>query len=131
MTKEQHAFTEKAHRTLESARSALGSGDPESAVDRAYYAAFYMATAALLSLSERPKTHSGTHIRFHLHFVRTDRLDRSTGATLQHAFELRQRATYEAFAVFDEASASHLIRDVERFIERVDILLNQPEKDKT
>lgn len=123
MTSEQQAYLEKAHRALETARGALTGGDPEGAIDRAYYAAFYMATAALLGAGEQPKTHSGTHNRFHLHFVRTDRIDRSVGATLQHAFELRQRATYEAFAVLDEAAASDLMADVEWFVDAVEALL--------
>lgn len=123
MTSEQQAYIEKAQRALDTARRALVHGDSEGAVDRAYYAAFYMATAALLGTGEQPKTHSGAHNRFHLHFVRNGRIDRLIGATLQHAFELRQRATYEAFAVLDEAAASDLMADVERFVDAVEACL--------
>ena len=123
MTEEQRAYIEKSHRALASARRILKVGDPEGAIDRAYYAAFDVAMAALLGEGERPKTHSGTHNQFHLHFIRTERIDRAMGATLKHAFELRQRATYEALTVFDEAVASDLIGDVGRFVEAVEALL--------
>lgn len=81
--------------------------------------------AALLSVGEQPKTHSGTHNQFHLHFVHTDQIDRATGATLKHAFDLRQRATYEAFALPDEATATDLIADVERFVNTVESMLHE------
>ena len=123
MTDRQTALFDKARRALETARAVLKLGDAEAAVNRAYYAAFHAATAALLSVGEAPKTHAGAHQRFHLHFVASGRLSRAQGETLRHAFELRQRADYEAFTVFDEAATANLIADVEGFVETVVTLL--------
>ena len=116
----------RAQRALRTAHLALHDGDPAAAIDRAYYAAFYVATAALLTADERPRTHAGTHRRFHLHFVRPGRLSTDLGTTLKHAFELCQRADYEAFAVFDEAAAADLLADVERFAAAVETILTNP-----
>ena len=52
MTDHQTALFEKAHRTLETVRLVLDAGDASSAISRAYYAAFYAATAALLGKGE-------------------------------------------------------------------------------
>ena len=71
MTDKQHAFFEKARRALATAQINLNHGDVEAAISRAYYAAFYAAMAALLSVGEAPKTHSGTLQRFRLHFIKT------------------------------------------------------------
>ncbi len=95
----------------------------EAAISRAYYAAFYAAMAALLSVGEAPKTHSGTLQRFRLHFIKTGRLPLSLGDVLTYAFDARQRADYEAFAIFDEAAVADLISDVEAFVQAVEEML--------
>lgn len=123
MNEEQRILFAKAHRMLKTARLSLYDGDPESAINRAYYAAFYAATAALLSVGETPKTHSGIHNRFYRHFVRSGRLASEVGDTLKEAFNLRQRADYEAVSIFDEAAAAHLIADVQRFVVAVEGLM--------
>ena len=123
MTDEQQALLAKAHRTLKTARLSLNDGDAASAVNRAYYAAFYAATAALLAVGETPKTHSGTHHRFHLHYVASGLLAKHVGKTLDFAYELRQRADYEALTDFDEAAAADLIADAQRFVEAVEALM--------
>ncbi len=92
MTGRQVALFAKTHRMLKTARLSLEDGDAESAINRTYYAAFHAAMAALLSVGEAPKTHSGTHHLFHLHFVKSGRLPVTLGETFRHAFTLRQRA---------------------------------------
>ena len=123
MTDDQRALFVKARRALRTARLNLGDGDAEGAVNRAYYAGFHAATAALLSVGETPKTHSGVHRRFHLHFVASGALAETVGQTLNHAFDLRQRADYETISIFDEGAAADLIEDVTRFVEAVEALL--------
>ena len=123
MNEEQQILFAKAHRMLRTAQLSLVDGDPESAINRAYYATFYAATAALLSVGEAPKTHSGTHNRFYDHFVRSGRLESDISDTLKEAFNLRQRADYEAVSLFDEAAAADLMADVEHFVAAVEALL--------
>ncbi len=123
MTDEQQALFDKARRALETARLTLDHGDADAAINRAYYAAFHAATAALLAVGETPKTHSGTHHRFHLHYVESGRLSSSIGKTLSYASDARQRADYEAFTVFDEVAAVDLISDVEAFVQAVEEML--------
>ncbi len=124
MTDKQYAFFEKARRALATAQINLNHGDVEAAISRAYYAAFYAAMAALLSVGEAPKTHSGTLQRFRLHFIKTGRLPLSLGDVLTYAFDARQRADYEAFAIFDEAAVADLITDIEAFVRAVEEMLD-------
>ncbi len=123
MIDRQAALFDKARRALDTARLNLDHGDTEAAINRAYYSAYYTALAALLTHGETPKTHSGTHDRFYLHFVHSGHLPVSVGKTLKFAFNLRQRADYETFAVFDEAAAADLITDVEAFVQAVEEML--------
>ena len=54
----------KVRRVLPTVRLALEDGDADSAVNRAYYAAFDMASFTLSLVGERPRTHSGVANRF-------------------------------------------------------------------
>ena len=119
MTPKQEALFAKATVALDTARRNLDAGDAGASANRAYYATYYAATAALLGTDERPRTHSGTHRQFHRWFVANGRVDPATATALAHGFHVRQRADYEAFAVTDTAAAADLLADAERFVEAV------------
>ncbi|HLA64927.1 MAG TPA: HEPN domain-containing protein [Rhodothermales bacterium] len=119
MTAEQRALFDKATLTLRTGRANLELDDPGAAANRAYYAAYYAATAALLGVGERPKSHAGTHRRFHHLFVTVGLLDAATGGLLVHAYSVRQRADYDLLAVTDARATADLLDDVERFIAAV------------
>ncbi len=70
-----HALLAKASRALASAKLLLASGDVDGACNRAYYAMFDAARAALLTVnapvpSEIARTHSGLITAFSLHVVK-------------------------------------------------------------
>ena len=115
---QQATFLSYARRALRTGRLALDDGDAVGATNRAYYACFYAAQAALLEAGETPKSHSGTLSRFGLHFVVSGRVPPEIGRLLSDAFTARQRSDYEAFAVTDTAAAD-LLADAERFVEAV------------
>jgi len=119
MTDEQRRLFDRARRALRTAHTNLSDGDPPAAINRAYYA----ATAALLHAGETPGTHKGTHRRFHLHFVASGQFPVIIGQTLGFVYEMRQRAYYETFTVFDEAAVADLITDVERFVQAAEAML--------
>ena len=119
MTEHQTALFEKAALALRTGRANLDGDDAGAAVNRAYYAAFYAATAALVGEGDKPKSHAGTHPLFHKRFVATGQIGPEVGSVLVYAFNLRQRADYEAIAVTDSAAAADLLKDVKEFVEVV------------
>ena len=123
MTPEQAALLLQAETALATARLALGTGDTQGAVNRAYYACFYLARAALHGVGEAPKTHKGTYSRFGFHFIAEGPLSASVGGILVDAFEARQRSDYDTFSITDVAAAADLVRDAERFVVAVRALL--------
>ena len=123
MTPKQTAFVRRAERALATAHVTLDAGDAEAAVNRAYYACFYLAQAALLGVGEEPKTHKGTHSRFGLHFVASGPLSTADGRILTDAAATRERSDYDAFAITDTAAAADLVTDAERFVAAVRALL--------
>ncbi|WP_456427400.1 HEPN domain-containing protein [Rhodocaloribacter sp.] len=104
---------------LKTAHLMLKEGDAGAAVNRSYYAAFYAATAALLSTEEASRTHKGGIRRFNLRFVQPGSFPLDVGAVLAFAAAARQQANYDAFTVFEEAAVADLITDVERFVQAV------------
>lgn len=113
MNDEQRIMLDKADRALLSARVLLDADDVDGALNRAYYGAFYAATAALLGRGESPKAHSGTHSRFSFHFVRTGLVAPTTGSLLKSTFDDRQRADYDAISIFDTRAAADALADAE------------------
>lgn len=113
---------ERARRVLRSAWTLLPD-DPGSAANRTYYAAFHAAKAALLSVGERPRTHSGTRGRFAFHFVRTGRIAPEIGRALGSAEELRLLADYDEGAELTPADVRPVVEAVERFVTAVEAAL--------
>lgn len=78
----------------------LNAGDPDGACNRAYYAMFDAARAALLASnapvkSEVTRTHNGLITAFSLHLVKTGRVQIELGRALNRVEELRLVADYK------------------------------------
>ena len=123
--KEARMLYVKAGEALAAARYNLEGGFLTTAVNRAYYAAYYAARAALLAVGEAPKTHHGLILRFNLQFVKTGRIGKHVAQTLAYAEELREGADYETAISFDPKAVTDLIHDVKAFVEAVEPLLRR------
>lgn len=73
------SLVRKGERPIRSAHLNLRDGDPDSAVNRSYYAMFNVARAALLSAGlpegQLPRAHRGLIEAFRTHAVQTGRID--------------------------------------------------------
>lgn len=90
----------KSRRALASARTLLADGDSDGACNRAYYAMYDAARAALLA-SKAPvppdiaKTHSGLISAFSLHLVKPGLIALELGKSFNKAEDLRLIADYK------------------------------------
>ena len=119
MTDFQTALLDKARRALDAAAVALDHDDVETATNRAYYACFYVAQAALDAHDERPKTHRGTHGRFRFHYVVSGQVAEDVARALPFAGKARERTDYDAFELTDVSAAADLVADAEQFVDVV------------
>lgn len=99
-------FIDKASRAASSAKLLLDAGDVDGACNRAYYAMFDAARAALIRcgapvVSEVAKTHGGLIAAFSLHLVKTGRVPIEIGKALNRVAEIRLIADYSG----DEVTA--------------------------
>jgi hypothetical protein len=83
----------RAEEDLASARYDLAGGFIRAALNRAYYAAFHAVQAALLTVGEAPRTHSGVRTRFDLHFIATGKLIGTAGESWSRAKPCATRPT--------------------------------------
>ena len=121
---------DKALKALASARILLDAGDTDGATNRAYYAMFDAAIAAL-SWAEAdtgqtpPKTHGGLIASFGQRLVRTGNLPTECGRALNRVQELRLTADYLAEPVpLDKAKWA--IDEADIFVAAIAALLIQP-----
>ena len=95
----------KAEQAAESARVLLDLGDLEGATNRAYYATFHAARAALAAVGVVPdgiKTHSTVIGLFGRHLVQAGHLDATHGRLLNRCQQLRALADYDVTGLSSE-----------------------------
>ena len=85
---------ERAETNLRAARDLLDKEYNDIASSRAYYAAFYVASALLLNEGIDTSKHSGVIALIHRHFVKTAKLDKTQGRNINLLFELRNVGDY-------------------------------------
>ena len=101
--KEIVANLERSNQSIEAARELTKDGYFDFAASRAYYAAFYAATAVLLSGGFEFKKHSGVIAAIHQKFVKTGKLDKMHGKNLNwlfaenHIIAFPQAFTFQIF----------------------------------
>lgn len=121
----------KATQAAASARLLLDTGDADGACNRAYYAMFDAARAALLvsDASVEPevaRTHSGLISAFSLHLVKTGRVSVELGRSLNKAEELRLVADYKGEPV-EIAEAAWAVSQAQAFVHVIQVLFSDDE----
>lgn len=114
------ALMKKADRACASSRILLGVGDVDGACNRAYYAMFDAARAALLVSgapveSDIGRTHSGLISAFSNHLVKNGPVSKDMGRLLNRAHEIRQVADYRYNSV-EVSDAQEMVEQAETFV---------------
>lgn len=120
----------KAVRACASARALLELGDVDGACNRAYYAMFGAARAALLA-TDAPlethlgKTHGGLIAAFGLHLVKNGPIPKEMGRLLKRAEEIRLVSDYQGDSVEPE-DAHQMVGQAEEFIAAMRAVIENP-----
>ncbi|MCW5853229.1 MAG: HEPN domain-containing protein [Anaerolineae bacterium] len=116
---EIEAHLQRAQESLQAARELHHSGYNDFATSRAYYAAFYAASAALLYEGVELSKHSGVIAALHQRLVKTGRLSKEHGKALNWLFELRAIGDYGVTAHISQETAALAIQVADEFVEAV------------
>ena len=117
------ANLERAEQSIQAARQLASGGYYDFAASRAYYAAFYAATAVLLSEGLELSKHSAVIASIHQRFVKTGKLSKEQGKTLNWLFELRSVGDYGGIAHVSRQQVEQAIQAAEEFLSAIKSLL--------
>lgn len=117
------ANLERADDSMQVARDLLEKGHFDVAASRAYYAAFYAASALLLGKDIDPSKHSGVISAIHREFVKTGKLAVAQGKNLNWLFELRGVGDYGVIVHVTEGEAIRAVKVADDFLVGVKRLL--------
>lgn len=112
----------KASECLASAEDEARSGRLSFAVNRCYYAAFYAASAALLSRGKRFVKHSGVRAAVHRDLVKPGSLPEDLGRIYDRLFHDRQQGDYIEFVSFEAADVGRTIGESRRLVGALEAL---------
>ena len=118
------AYLTLAGEKVDVAHKLVAVGYNDDALSRAYYAMFYAAKAALLTIDLSPGSHSGVVSQFSRNFVKTGQVERNYGRILARTMQARETSDYNPIKRALSAQAEQAIIDAEKFVERVRELLN-------
>jgi uncharacterized protein (UPF0332 family) len=117
----------KAEKAAESARILLLHGVLEGATNRAYYASFHAARAALAHFGELPETvksHSTVIGLFGKHIVQTGRMDAEHDRLLNRAHQLHNLADYDVGAI-DHDRVEVVVIGSEAFVLSIQLIMRE------
>ncbi|HKZ82091.1 MAG TPA: HEPN domain-containing protein [Anaerolineae bacterium] len=110
----------RARQMLDTGRLTLEHRDFITAVNRAYYAAFYAANALLATQHLERSKHSGVIAAFREHFVRTGVIAPEYSDWYGALLDTRQRGDYSLEALLDERRATELLEQAGKFVDRIE-----------
>jgi len=116
----------KAIKAASSAKLLLDAGDADGACNRAYYAMFDAARAALMTSKataepEAVRTHGGLIAAFSLHLVKTGRVAVELGRALNKVEELRRIADYKGDPL-EVSDAAWAVQQAQVFVQAMEAL---------
>jgi uncharacterized protein (UPF0332 family) len=117
------AHLERAEQSIQAAQQLAQEGYYDFAASRAYYAAFYAATAVLLHDGLELSKHSAVIASIHQRFVKTGKLDKEQGKALNWLFELRGVGDYGGTAHVSRQEVERAIEVASKFLGAIKLLL--------
>jgi uncharacterized protein (UPF0332 family) len=117
------AYLERAEQSIQAAKDLVISGYHDFAASRAYYAAFYGATAILLHEGLDFSKHSGVIASIHQRFVKTGKLSKEQGKDLNWLFEIRNVGDYGGTVHVSQPLAEQAIEAAASFLRAIKPLL--------
>ena len=118
----------RSHETMKEAKYVADSGFYYAAINRLYYACYYMTVALLVKHNMQTATHNGVKTLLGLHFISTGKLSASVGKAFYTLYEKRQSGDYDDFVICDKEMVDMHFPQAEAFIQAVEKLINNSEK---
>lgn len=114
---------QRAQEALQATHALLVASFPDFAASRAYYAAFYAASALLLADGKAFRSHRGVLALLHQDYVKTGRLPVEMGRIISMLSDLRSVGDYGGAAHVSHAEAHVALGEAQQLLAAVRSLL--------
>jgi uncharacterized protein (UPF0332 family) len=114
---------QRADEALQATGTLLEAGFADFAASRAYYAAFYAASALLIADGKTFRSHRGVLALIHRDYVNPGRLPAAIGQILSTLSDLRNIGDYGGVAHVSPEQAQRARSEAQHFLEAVRFLL--------
>lgn len=114
----------RANETIQEVQTHIENKFWNTAINRLYYACFYLVTALLYKHKIVTKSHSGVRQMFGKYFVKTGKIERELAKYFTELFEKRHSGDYNDFYDYDEKTVLRLFQKPKIFIQEITKLIN-------
>jgi len=114
---------ERAHKTIEEVPYLLNGRLYRNAINRMYYACYYIVSALLLQRSYEARSHHGIIALLSMKFVKTGILSAEAGKLYRSLFELRQTGDYDELKDITREDVITRLEPAKQFIETIEKLI--------
>ena len=115
----------KAKDSFESAEVLFAHHHYAGAVNRCYYAMFYVVSALVHEkLNKHIKTHSGLLKSFNDEFVNKGKIPKALFISFKKGYEKRQVADYDIDSAIDEVTAKPILEETRLFLDSMREIIN-------
>lgn len=121
------ALLSAAEECLRAAEVLIAESIYSGAINRAYYAIFYTASAALLSEGLEFHKHAAVLGAFGQKFVASGLVDKELHRAFTRAFELRLKADYKSILSASREDAEEVFQDARKFYKEIMERMLKPE----
>lgn len=118
---------QKSRATLKEAENMIETAHWNLAIQRLYYASFYMASALLLKNNISAQSHNGVVSQLGFHFITTGKLDKTEGRLYSRLLQNRITGDYNDFFDFTETDATELLEPTRNLINKLEKLIEESE----
>lgn len=116
---------QKSYAALKEAEDMIKTAHWNLAIQRFYYASFYMASALLLKNNIPAQSHNGVVSQLGFHFVTTGKLDKTEGRLYSRLLQNRITGDYNDFFDFAEEDATELLEPTRALINKLEKLIEE------
>ncbi len=114
----------KSNQSIKAAQLLIENHFYNEAINRIYYACFYLATALLYKNNINAKTHSGVKTMLHKHFTVTNLIDEDLATFYSSIFFFRHSSDYEEGIEYEKEVTIGLYKEAISFLDSFQNLLN-------
>ena len=114
---------QRADETLQEAELMFNEQHYHGAINRLYYACYYVVMALLLKSGIEAHTHAGVKTMFALHFVSKGIVPYEIGKVFSTLFEKRQAGDYDDFIICERSDVEEYLGQTRSFITNIKSLI--------